>query len=219
MKTFLLSSIIIPLIILSLVIQAHNNLQNDALPESITKMIDTLSHNNKTVKMVYDDQKGQVFWLSFLGNLHTANQNGSTYRRINQGQQLWKDVTFIEDFCLNASKDSIYFTDLMDLQSGHSAIKITDAEGTVVKVVASLENEIPYHISFSPEQQMLFYLSKVRRNGIYTYRLRFVNLNNSEKGTLYSSSTRITQLDFDKANRAINIQNQSNEQFAFSANL
>jgi hypothetical protein len=182
-------------------------------------MIDTLTEESETMKIIFDEEKGQIYWLSFVGNLHTAAEDGSHYQHINAGQAFWRDITFIEDFCFNASKDSLYFTDLMDLQSGHSAIKITDVEGTGVKVIATLENEIPYHISFSPEQHMLFYLSKVHKKGIDSYQLRFLNLKEGQKGTLYSSRLRINQLSFDKRNKAVNIQNQRNEQFAFSADL
>lgn len=219
MKTLLLTSIFSLFIVLSIIMQAHTTLKKNSIPQPIIEMIDTLTEESGTVKMIFDEEKGQVYWLSFVGNLHTVTKDGNDYQHINAGQTFWRDITFIEDFCLNASKDSLYFTDLMDLQSGHSAIKITDINGTGVKVVATLDNEIPYHISFSPEQHMLFYLSKVQKKGIDLYQLRFLNLKEGQKGTLYSSRLRINELKFDKEKKAINILNQKNEQFAFSVDL
>lgn len=217
MKTLLLSGIFSSFIILSIFMQAHTTVEKNSIPRPIIEMIDTLTEESETIKTIFDEEKGQVYWLSFVGNLHTAVEDGSQYQHINSGQEFWRDITYIEDFCLNASKDSLYFTDLMDLQSGQSAIKITDIKGTGVKVVATLQNEIPYHISFAPEQHMLFYLSKVHKKGIDSYQLRFLNLKEGQKGTLYSSRLRINELKFDKEKKAINILNQRNEQFAFSA--
>lgn len=219
MKTLLPIGIAL-LLLISVFYQCSSTVQTAALPVSIlASYADTLHKDAQPIKMLVNQKNERVYWLSFVGELHFIGQDGSEHKHLNQDHEAWKDVTFIEDFCIDESRDQLYFTDLMDLQTGQSAIKATDTEGKNVEVIAYLAHEIPYQLTLSADQEMLFYLSKTNREGEPYYRLRFLDLKEGIQGTMYSSLSRIDSLAYDELREKINIHNARQETFAFSADL
>ncbi|WPP52319.1 hypothetical protein [Catalinimonas niigatensis] len=217
MKNLLLSGIAL-LLFMSIFYQSNSTIQTPVLPAAITSYIDTLHQDEQPVKFVVDQKKGFVYWLTFAGGLHAIRQDGNDHTYLNQKNDAWKDITFIEDFCVSETQDRLYFTDLMDLQTGQSAIKVTDAEGKI-EVVANLAHEIPYHISLSADEEMLFFLSKTDIQGTPYFRLRFLDFKEGTKGTLYSSLSKIDSLSYDNTTQKVNIRNKRQELFTFSTDL
>lgn len=178
---------------------------------------DSLQENDLAVKTLYHHESQQIYWLSYLGKLYTTSQEDNQHTLISHNQSDWKDVTFIEDFCLNHAKDSIFFTDLMDLESGKSAIKVTDLKGKNVKTLAQLKDEIPYQLTMVKDQAVLFYLSKKMNKRQATFLLRFIDLSKGQSGTLYASNQRMEQLQYDLITHEVLVKNQQKQTFAFSA--
>ncbi len=207
------------ILLLALFYQCQTSAQLSTIPPAVASFIHTLPQDARPIKSITDQRNGKFYWLSFVGNLYSIGLDGNQHRRINQGVEAWKDVTFIEDFCVNKAQDKLYFTDLMDLETGQSAIKVMDMEGKNVEVIAYLSQEIPYHISFSENVKMLFFLSKSDTKRSPQFRLRFLDLARGTKGTLHSSLSRIDSLYFDAASEEVRIYNAHQDQFAFSTDL
>lgn len=145
------------------------------------------------VKTVINTRESYVCWLSELGELHSISGDTSNHQSFDQLQEAWADVTFIEDFCLNPTNDSIYFTDIMDLSSGLSAIKVSDRQGGGLQTLAYLPEETPYRLCLSPSGKVLFYLAK-QETANEKYALRFIQLKNGNIGTMYTSAYKIDSL-------------------------
>jgi hypothetical protein len=173
---------------------------------------------NRPVKTLMVDTADFACWLSQTGELHSFSDDSSGHVLLNRRGGAWADVTFIEDFCLSPSGDSIYFTDIMDLKSGHGAIKCSDRQGYELQTLAILPDEIPYQLSLSPSGDILFYLSQQNYRDA-SYQLRFIDLKNGTKGTLHSSSRKISQLNIDKSLKLLSIADPAEGQLRFATHI
>lgn len=219
MKNLLSLGIVLPLFVFTVFYQCCSTAHVSSVPDAVTSFVSSLHQDAQPVKSEVDQENEVVYWLSFVGSLHSIKPDGSQHLRLNQGSEAWKDVTFIEDFCLNEADQKLYFTDLLDLKTGQSAIKATDTEGKNIEVVTYLTHEIPYQISLSEDKKKLFFLSKTDIKGSPYFHLRFVDLKERNKGILYSSVSKINSLDYDNATKKVMIRNTRQQKFAFSTDL
>ncbi|MFP4089628.1 MAG: hypothetical protein ACLFUB_10570 [Cyclobacteriaceae bacterium] len=171
------------------------------------------------VKTLFDENKGRLFWLNMLGEIHSIGRDMQNHRLISTTGEGWKDVTFIEDFCLSEHYDSLYFTDIMDLQTGMSALKVTDTAGTAVKALKFFRQEIPYAVRMLNESRLLFLLSDAKVAGRSQFRLRFLDLKDGNAGVLYISDHRIEQLEIKAAEKTIVAHDSQQQLISFSTEV
>lgn len=175
-----------------------------------------INPDSEPVKTLVVDSAAYAFWLSKTGKLHTTYGDTSNHVILNHSGEAWSDVTFIEDFCLNSANDSIYFTDIMDLESGQGAIKVSDRFGQGLKTILLLPDEIPYRLKHT--DNILFYLAQQEYRDA-SYQLRFIDLQNGSRGTLYQSSRKISGLNIDDSLELLNISDPARGQVSFATDL
>lgn len=173
--------------------------KTESLSEQLKAYQAEIESTDRSVKTIVDETQGYACWLSKVGELHSITEDISQHRYFPNADKAWKYVTFIEDFYTDSQHDKIFFTDLMDLKSGHSAIKVSDRRGRDVKVLAYLPDEIPYRVCVSSSDSLLFYLAR-KESSPNSFRFRFINLRDGSRGTLHTSSKKIDslQLNTDK---------------------
>ena len=192
--------------------------QTDMLSEQINAYQTQLENLDQSVKTFVNESEKFACWLSRTGELHSIEGDTSKHRHFSYASPDWKNVTFIEDFCLDSHNERIYFTDLMDLSSGNSAIKVSDRQGSNLRTLARLPGEIPYRLCLSPSDNVLFYLAKSEGREV-AFRLRFINLKNGNQGTLYSSGSKIGSLLSTPGKESISIQDPQIGHLSFATDL
>jgi hypothetical protein len=170
---------------------------------------------NQSVKTLVLDSVGLACWLSETGQLHSINDDTARHIILNKSNREWENVTYIEDFCLDAANDRIYFTDIMDLVTGRGAIKVSDLRGNDLKTLLTFQDEIPYQVNLSSSGKLLFYLSQ-RNFRDASYQLRVINLDNGERGTLHSSNRKISKLNIDHSLELLSIADPEQGQLTFT---
>lgn len=150
-------------------------------------------------KAVIDTENELAYCLSKTGRLFFLSLADEAYRYTGLRHAAWKDITFIEDFCVDTLKKRIYFTDLMDLATGESAIKFTNFDGSKFNTIVVLDNEIPYKIQSGSGGELLYYLAKQSINEKTTYALKFVDLSDGITGTFYKTVNRIEEISIPSA--------------------
>lgn len=218
MRTYLILSLLILLLISGLLAA---RIQQPDHPEAhpAEEYIARLQQGDRAVKSLHSQSNNHTFWLSLSGKLHILHADSTVHTTINQGGGAWKDVTFVEDFCLSPSGDSIYFTDIMDLQSGLSAIKRTDIQGNNIEVITYLNKEIPYLIRLMPEEDILFFLSKKEEKGLPSFRLRYIHLTDGSRGTLYTSASKLHDIHTDLLQNSVSAVDSGQELHSFSTEM
>jgi len=216
MKNILLSGLLLSALLSFMLVQCQSTWQGGNLTTEVKALLDTLAEKDQALKILDLYDKNQFIWLSLTGELHAVDHKGTDHTKLLYSSKHWNDVTFVEDFCLNATRDSIYFTDLMDLQSGKGAIKLTDIKGTQIHTLTTLDNEIPYQLWLHNEQQKLYFLAKKIKIGHNEYLLRYFDLQKDQKGTIYASTAKIENLRFDGVQQLLILNDSQNRQLAFS---
>ena len=148
-----------------------------------------LSSAERSVKTVVDNHGRYVYWLSFIGEVHRIPFAGGPSERVVQSVGMARQAMFIEDFCLD-QEDRLFFTDLMDQETGLSAIKQVDSSGHIT-TVATLREETPYQLRADRRTGQIHYLTKANHSFRKIYRVRTVG----EDAPLASSFAKIDQLD------------------------
>ena len=133
-----------------------------------------LSSTEPPVKTVIDTVRHRTYWLSFVGEVYRSQPDGSQPECIIQGVGTHRAATFIEDFCLDQSRQHLFFTDLWDQTTGQSAIKQMNLVDGRITTVALLNQEIPYQLQLDAVGD-LYYLTKSESMRGKTYRLRTLN--------------------------------------------
>jgi hypothetical protein len=218
MRTYLMLTLLILLLISGLLaarIQQPDHPEGQPAEEYIAR----LKEGDRAVKSLHSPSNNQTFWLSLSGKLHILHADSTVHTTINQGEGAWKDVTFVEDFCLSPSGDSIYFTDIMDLQSGLSTIKRTDIQGNNIEVITYLDKEIPYLIRLMPKEDLLFFLSKKETKGLPSFSLRYIDLSDGSRGTLYTSDSKLYDIHTDLLQNSVSTLDSRQELHSFSTEM
>ena len=177
-----------------------------------------LASSDQPLKTKMSKSESFACWLSQLGELHIVQGDTLDHRFLHDAGKEWKNVTFVEDFYLPETSDSLYFTDLMDLKSGFSAVKISDRQGKGLRTLAHLPGEIAYRLCLSHTQDKLFYLSKSdsQKN---VYKLRFINLRDGSRGTLLTSTKKLDSLAFDEQQYQLLVNDPVQGQVAFTKDV
>ena len=137
------------------------------IPFAVQQYFTKLSHWQKPKKVQIDWQHRKVYWLNKYGEIHAMHVNGSQRELINRGIGAKLGITYIGDFALNSQENAIYFTDLMDIASGLSAIKKSTLKGKHIQAVITFTDETPYAVSWDENTHQLYYLTKRKEAGDY----------------------------------------------------
>jgi len=130
------------------------------VPFSVQRYLAELPYWQAPRKVEVDYQRGRIYWLNRNGEIWAINANGSEKTLINKGIGAKLGVTYIEDFALDYQKNILYFTDLMDVVTGLSALKKSTLQGDSITLVASFPGETLYAVSWNSEQQQLYYATR-----------------------------------------------------------
>ncbi len=158
------------------------------LPFFAQRLLDTLTFEKQPVRIEVDLVHQQVYWLNKMGEIYRTQPDGTQVELINQGLSADMGVTFIEDFCIDTRRGCLYFTDLFDLQTGHSAIKKSDLNGDDIETVATFAEETPLRLSVSPDTKAVYYISQAKEHWQPTYHMGTIGPYSREKTLLYTSS-------------------------------
>jgi len=215
MKTFLFTNLILIILgSLLTVMQVFSSDSTDFL-EEVNIYHSRINPADQPVKTLVIDSAGLACWLSETGELHSISGDSAYHIILNKSGREWENVTYIEDFCLDAANGKVYFTDMMDLKTGRGAIKVSDLQGHDLQNVLSLQDEIPYQISLSSSGKLLFYLSQ-RNYRDASYQLQVINLDNGKRETLHTSSRKISQLNIDHSQKLLSIADPVHGQLTFT---
>jgi len=188
--------------------------EQNTVPSAVEDYWAGLHPHDQPVKSAFNDK--HIIWLSAVGELHLIGHDTSNHVSFKSTGERWEEVTFIEDFYLCPDGDRIFFTDIMDLATGQSAIKVVNLQNHEVQVVCYLGQAIPYSVRFVPKNDWLFFLTKTDQQGIAHYDLQFFHLGNNRRGTLYSSSQKMDQLAMDNESQQICVQQDLDSFLSFS---
>lgn len=218
MRTYLSVNVLLTLIGATLVVYWVFSTERETLTQKITAYQSQIKSSDRPVKTFVDAPRGYACWLSQVGELHFISGDTSQHQHLHHAGWAWKNVTFIEDFYTDSGNDSIYFTDLMDLNSGQSAIKATDRRGNGPEVLAHLPGEIPYRLCVSTSGELLFYLARQTSDNA-SFRLRFINLQDGSRGTLYTSAQKIDSLQLNPLEESISLKHPTQGLVSFDTDL
>ena len=149
-----------------------------------------LSSFDRPVKTIIDAPARQVYWLNFIGEIHRISFNGGAGEQLVGSAGSSQHATFVEDFCLDTVRHRLLFTDLLDQDTGLSAIKELDALGRV-RTLVTFREETPYRVSVCPRTGQTYFLTKANHVSRKIYRVRTMG----KEIPLASYSTKIDQLD------------------------
>ena len=148
-----------------------HQVQYRQIPFAVQQYFMRLPAWEKPKKVQLDPQHRKVYWLNQKGEIHAIRADGSREELVNPGIGATLGITYIDDFTLDSRGNTIYFTDLMDIGSGFSAVKRSDLQGENIQVVATFPAEIPYAVAWDTEAQQLYYLTKREKTGDYSLQL------------------------------------------------
>lgn len=141
------------------------------IPFAVQQYFTMLPNWKKPKKVQIDWQNRKVYWLNQNGEIHAVLANGTQQELINKGIGAILGITYIDDFALNSQGNAIYFTDLMDVASGLSAIKRSDLKGEHIQTLVTFPAETPYAVSWDDATQQLYYLTKREKAADYSLQL------------------------------------------------
>jgi hypothetical protein len=139
------------------------------VPFSVQRSLAELSAWQAPLKVEVDYQRGRIYWLNRNGEIWAVNADGSKKTLINKGIGAQLGITYIEDFAIDYQNGILYFTDLMDVATGSSALKKSDLQGNNISTVASFPDETLYAVNWNDNQQQLYYATR-NRNARYWVR-------------------------------------------------
>jgi hypothetical protein len=141
------------------------------IPFAVQQYFSDLPPWQKPKKIQIDPQHRKVYWLNRNGEIHAIQPDGTCTELVNKGIGATLGITYIGDFTLNSPDNTIYFTDLMDIASGCSAIKKSDLKGDNIETLATFSTEVPYAVTWDEASQQLYYLSRGRKTEQYSLKL------------------------------------------------
>lgn len=150
--------------------RCDHQLRYRQIPFAVQRHFAELPDWEKPKKVQVDIQRRRVYWLNQKGEIWAIRSNGRDGQMVNKGIGAQLGITYIQDFTLNPQSHTLYFTDLMDIASGLSAIKSSDFRGKNIETLATFSTETPYAITWDESTQHLYYLTKPRSEGNYQLR-------------------------------------------------
>ena len=157
---------------------------------AVEQHLSRLSFFDRPIKMITDASARQVYWLNYIGEIHRIPFSGGASERLVGSVGPSQHATFVEDFCLDTKRHRLIFTDLLDQDTGLSAIKELDALGQVHTLV-TFRKEIPYQVGVCPRTGQTYFLTKENHASRKTYRVRTIG----KDMPLASYATKIDRLD------------------------
>jgi hypothetical protein len=145
------------------------------------------------VQILEDPGSSYVYWLDSRGGMHRHDSRTQRSLSFASADSAWRDVTLVEAFCLGKRGDHIYFTDLMDMKSGMSALKVCDTTGRNLQVLSYFSREIPYQLE--QRDNLLFFLTEKHKGRSTEFRLGYVQVQDGRGGTLFTSDKKIESLE------------------------
>ncbi|MGD1894773.1 MAG: hypothetical protein ACFB15_29790 [Cyclobacteriaceae bacterium] len=122
-------------------------------------------------KIEVDHERKRVYWLNRNGEIWAIDSDGSKKTLINKGIGAELGITYIEDFTIDYQNGTLYFTDLMDVTTGLSALKSSDLQGNNISTITSFPNETLYAIKWNIDQQQLYYATRGGNEHYQVHRL------------------------------------------------
>lgn len=89
---------------------------------------------------------------------------------VNKGMGAQLGITFISDFAIDDQNATLYFTDLMDVSTGQSTLKMSDATGSHIEMLATFTDKIAYAVHWNNESQQLYYATRQKDGKLYQVR-------------------------------------------------
>lgn len=115
-------------------------------------------------KIAVDHDQRRVYWLNKQGEIKSIGVDGRNEKVVNQGIGVRAGVTFISDFTIDGQNGALYFTDLMDINTGQAALKKSDLEGNHTETIATFSAEVPYAVHWDTTNARLYYATR-QKNG------------------------------------------------------
>lgn len=168
-----------------------SNVQRSAtgISPTVARHLSSLPASERAVKTLVDSRGRFVYWLSYIGEIHRIPFVGGRSKRVVRSVGTARQAMFVKDFCLD-NNDQLFFTDLLDQETGLSAIKQLDSSGHIT-TVNTLDQETPYQITTCPQTGQVYYLTKTNSSFRKMYRVRTIK----EETPLLSSFDKIDELD------------------------
>ncbi|MGB3588231.1 MAG: hypothetical protein WBA23_16900 [Tunicatimonas sp.] len=139
------------------------------LPFWVQRHFQQLSEWQHPQKIEVDHSQRKIYWLNKQGEIRAIGANGKNEIVINKGIGAQAGITFISDFTIDERAGILYFTDLMDVNSGQSALKKADLNGNYTEVITTFPTKVPYAVHWDDANEQLYYAT--RQKGGQTHHL------------------------------------------------
>nr|WKN39607.1 hypothetical protein K4G66_12980 [Tunicatimonas sp. TK19036] len=180
-----LTSIIITALFL---VRCDHQVQYRKIPFAVQEYFAVLPDWQKPKKVQVDQLHRWVYWLNENGEIRAVSADGTHHKLINRGIGAQLGITYIDDFTIDSQGNAIYFTDLMDVASGFSALKKSDLQGNSIEILETFPTETPYAVCWDTTMQQLYYLTKSEGSSVYNLQLL------GESGPLATSSHKVKDI-------------------------
>ncbi|MEM9831652.1 MAG: hypothetical protein AAF944_13510 [Bacteroidota bacterium] len=118
-------------------------------------------------KVEIDRVRRRIYWLNKQGEICLSGMDARGATLVNKGMGAQLGITFISDFTINDQNATLYFTDLMDVSTGQSALKMSDATCSHIETLATFTDKIAYVVHWNNESQQLYYATRQKGGKLY----------------------------------------------------
>lgn len=146
------------------------------LPFWVQQHFQHLSDWQHPQKIEVDRDRRRVYWLNRQGEIRAIEADGRNEIVINKGIGAQAGITFISDFTINDRAGILYFTDLMDINTGQGALKKSDLNGHHTETIVTFPTKVPYAVHWDDANQQLYYATRQKSGQLHSLHLLGENL-------------------------------------------